>query len=261
MTSSPATKKHDRRTLVVPPERRNEETMVGMSSQAWTYFQSFMLLHDAAKREVHKRTDFTRSRFIPASIIMLHAFMDAQINEDLCLILFLSGSTLHDPIVSKIKNIIKKPLSSTSQKPQEVAALYEMDRRPIPCGTVEEVNIFCDVRDILFHTEPNFVKTNEMPKCIEDVCRRSGVKFVKTNWVNLASDMKVLQWAYRSVRAYFAELSSLTGGLDPIEQTYGGKRQEAHNIQTGEISYVESMVEGWAKLRNDLFPCLNPDTF
>ena len=85
-----------RRTIVVPPERTHVDGTKGLHGQALTYFQSFMLLRDVAKQEAARSEGWEYSRFVPPAIIMLHAFMDAQINETLAITLQLQRAIL-DP--------------------------------------------------------------------------------------------------------------------------------------------------------------------
>jgi hypothetical protein len=64
----------------------------------------------------------------------------------------------------------------------------------------------------------------------------------------------VLEWAYQLVKNYFAELSAVTGSLNPIEQTQGGRRLEYVDEETCEIEYSISIEERWERLRSRLLP-------
>ncbi len=247
------TKRQDRRAIVPVAENVHARSMRSLGSQSNRYFQSFMLLRDAAACDARRQPiEHPFSRFVPSAIVSLHAFMDAHLNHKLALALEMNPELPSD-IKQYMKRLMAKSLSSASGKAKTFAEAYALTR-PFSDSVIESINLFCDLRDVLFHTEPEFLYSYQFPAPAEKICRRAGVRFrPQQPWCDHASDISVLEWTYDAVKAYFQELADATGGQNDLDDTVGGVRIEYRNQATGELVPGWSMEEMWAGYRRRLY--------
>ena len=246
----------DRRVIVAVPENIPTTAPPSLATLSARHFQSFMLLRDAAiceARSAPRRFQF--SRFVPAAIIMLHATIDALINQRMGITLaFMEKSSSDDR--DRITKIMRLSLSSTSQKARKHVDLYRT-KRQFDSEMLEELDLLCDFRDVIFHSEPVFLLPHEFPVPIEKVCRRASVTFQRTqSWGDHAADIRVLEWAYGVMRSYFKEFELAVGGLNVLDDSQDGKRVECYAESGGPSSLGFSMEEMWVDYRKWLFPQL-----
>ena len=218
-------RKPEQRTPIDQPHV--SERISNASGLSVLLFYGTKVMSDAARKFCSPDQAFRYSHLVAPCIILFHAFIDAYINEWLCL------------------NLSRRSNSKPSEQEQAMQKAAEMGLGRVKLARIQEIvpNLdsaladdiasICDLRDIIYHYDAQLKPMHQYPQAVHDFLQRAKIPItINSNWLTAVSNIESLDWIERKVREFVEMFSNVAGHFERwSRQNPPGYEEMWENIQ------------------------------